>query len=158
MRTSDKEKLVMSKNYENIISVLNIYFLEWSYRDQILWSQIFKFYYAILIIILLPNLTEYFQIQLPAIPDQVFRILGLLLAFLFLYISMGYVIRLDAIGRTYQNLINKLPSEYQRVHVDEIEYRHIPIGKMFKKKLSYIICILLFLTLFFLSIAFAIVV
>lgn len=90
----------LSSDYDTTISLLNVYFSEWSHRDQILWSQIFKFYYAILIIILLPNISPHFDLTLPPMPDLAFRLLGLLLSIVFLYIALGYVVRLQAISYT----------------------------------------------------------
>lgn len=142
----------LSPNYDTTISLLNVYFSEWHHRSQTLWSQIFKFYYAILIIILLPNLTNYFRLQLPVLPAIIFRILGLLFSFVFLYISLGYAIRLQAIGITYQNIINKLPKEYQRKKITDIKLGNICIGKLYNTNMSYIICTSLFISLFLLSI------
>ena len=141
-----QNKNQLSSDYNNTISILNIYFAEWSHRDQ-LWTHLFKFYYAILIVILLPNLTNFFQIKLPPLPDIIFRITGLLLSLIFLYISLGYAIRLQAIGDTYQAIIDKLPKEYQRKKVEEIF-----MGKFFKIKITYLECFTLFLSLFIPSI------
>ena len=135
------------ENSETIISLLNIYLTEWIHRDKILWSQVFKLFYAILIIILLPNISEYLKISLPSIPTILFRILGLLFSFVFLYICLGYLKRLEAIGNSYQNLINKLPPEYRRQNV-----RDLHMGKLFSYRTSYIICFLLFSCLISLSI------
>lgn len=142
----------LSSDYDSTISLLNLYFSEWSHRDQILWAQIYKFYYAILIFILLPNLADHFQLNLPTIPVFIFRIIGLILSLIFLYISLGYAIRLQAIGDTYQNIINKLPKDYQRESIKNIKYKNIQIGKFFMFKLGYMICVTLFITLFSLSI------
>lgn len=142
-----KNKNLLSSDYDATISLLNVYLSEWSCREQHLWKQIFAFYYAILIIILFPNLRDYLQISLP-IPDNFFRVIGLLLSLLFLYVSLGYVIRFQAIGNTYQSLINKLPKEFQRERIDTSKY-----GKLFSLRITYIICVSLFLTLFALSFA-----
>lgn len=146
----------LSSDYDTTISLLNIYFSEWHHRSQTLWSQTFKFYYAVLIIILLPNITSYFQIVLPKLPAIFFRIIGLFLSFIFLYISLGYAIRLHCIGVTYQNIISKLPYEYQREKIKNLKYKNIYWGKPFSLNLSYIICITLFLSLLILSILFII--
>lgn len=149
---STQNRNVLSSDYDSTISLLNIYFSEWSHRDQILWSQIFKFYYAILIIILLPNLAIYLQLNLPSLPIFIFRLIGLILSFIFLYVAIGYAIRLHAIANTYQNLINSLPKEYHRMSIKDIKYKEIPIGKFFMPRLGYVICIALFISLFALAI------
>lgn len=136
-----------SSDYENVISLLNIYLTEWIHRDQILWAQVFKLFYAILIVILLPNVASYLNITLPAIPAIFFRVFGLISSIIFFYISVGYLKRLEAIGNTYQKLINKLPEEYQRQRIYELR-----LGWLFIPRTSYLVCGLLFLSLFFLSI------
>lgn len=142
-----KKQKLLSSDYDTTISLLNVYLSEWSHREQYLWKQIFTFYYAILIMIIFPNLKEYLKINLP-IHDNFFRVIGLLLSLLFLYVSIAYVIRFQAIGNTYQSLINKLPKEYQRERIDTSKY-----GRFFSLRITYIICVALFLTLFALSFA-----
>lgn len=147
-----QNKRLLSSDYDTTISLLNVYLVEWCHRDQIIWSQIFKFFYAILIIILLPNLTLHFQLILPNLPVLIFRIIGLFLSLIFLYISLGYATRLQAISDTYQNIIKKLPEEYQRKSIQSIKYKTLHIGKYFMPRLGYIICLALFFVLFSLSV------
>lgn len=142
----------LSSDYDTTISLLNIYIAEWIHRDQIIWSQIFKFFYAILIIILLPNLALHFDLTLPNLPIFIFRIIGLLLSFVFLYISLGYAIRLQAISDTYKDIIETLPVKYQRKSIKDIKLKNISIGKLFIPSIGYIICFTLFLILVSLSI------
>ena len=151
-----QNETTLSSDYDTTISLLNVYFSEWSHRDQILWSQIFKFYFATLIVILLPNIYNYFQMELPPLPDFAFRIIGILLSFVFLYVSLGYAIRLHNISESYRLILNKLPDEYKQIPLDTMNYKGIPIGKIFKKRLAYTICIILFLSLFSLSLLFII--
>lgn len=142
----------LSSDYDTTISLLNVYLAEWIQRDQIIWSQIFKFFYAILIIILLPNLALHFDLVLPNLPILIFRIIGLFLSFLFLYISLGYAVRLHAISDTYRDIIKTLPTEYQRKSIECIKFKNKSIGKIFMPRIGYIICLALFLVLFSLSI------
>lgn len=147
MSKNNPNNKFLSSNYDTTISLLNVYFSEWSHRDQFLWSKTFKLYYAILIIILLPNITNFLNIKLPPIPTITFRIIGLLFSFIFFYITFGYAIRFQAIADTYLSLINKLPIEYRRKNIEEYK-----MGKLFSLKLNYLLCFLLFLSLFILSI------
>ena len=147
-----KRNKLLSSKYETTISLLNIYFLEWRHRSQTLWSQIFKFYYAVLIIILLPNLALYFQLDLPRIPSLTFRVVGLLLSFVYLYISLGYAMRFHAACITYQKIINELPKKYRRERIKKIKYKGMHVGEIFTPNLSYIICLALFLSLFILAV------
>lgn len=148
-----KDKNVnLDSEYDTTIALLNVYLSEYIYRDQVLWSNLFKMYYVVLIVILLPNLTNYFQIELPNIPIIIFRLIGLLLSFVFLYITLGFAIRVQAIVDTYQQIIDKLPNDYQRKKI-----KTIPSGKLFSLKMSYIACFIFFLSLFVLSIIFMII-
>ena len=138
-------------SYDATISLLNVYFMEWRHRDQILWVQTFRFYYATLIIILLPNIAARLQIDLPVIPNLVYRLVGLLVSIVFLYISIGYAIRLHIISKSYRNILDKLPQGYEQKSFDDFGPRAIHIVKLFKPRLGYILCITLFLSLFLLS-------
>ena len=142
----------LSSDYDTTISLLNVYLAEWIQRDQLIWSQIFKYFYANLIIILLPNLALHFDLVLPNLPIFIFRIIGFCFSFIFLYISLGYTIRLQAISDTYRDIIQTLPKEYRRKSVEDIKFKSIPIGKFFMPRIGYIICLTLFLILFSLSI------
>lgn len=142
----------LSSDYDTTVSLLNIYLTEWSIRESTLWSIVFKFYYAIIIIILLPNISEYIEVKIPPVPTSLFRFVGLLLSFVFLYISLGYCMRLHASSDTYQKILKKLPEDYQRRDIRQIKCKRILVGKMFLPRLQYVICFLLFLSLLFLSI------
>lgn len=154
MNTENTNDTFLSSHYATTISLLNVYFSEWSHRDQLLWSQAFKFYFATLIVILLPNISNLFQMDLPPISHLAFRIIGMLLSFVFLYISLGYAVRLHAISESYQRILKKLPEGYNQILPDDIKIKNIPIGFYFKFRLGYIICITLFISLFLLSILF----
>lgn len=135
--------------YDTTISLLNIYFLEWSHRDQMLWKQTFRFYYAALVLILLPNIAARLQIELPSIPNFVYRWGGLLISMIFLYFSLGYATRLLLISKSYGRLLDKLPSEYTQKDFDDFKPISIHVAKLLKPRLGYILCITLFLSLFY---------
>lgn len=145
---------ILSSDYDTTISLLNVYFAEWSHRDQLLWSQTFKFYYATLIVILLPNVSGLFQMDLPPISKLIYRLIGLLLSLVFLYISLGYAIRLHIISESYRLILDKLPMEFQQKNFDNLSIKPLNISKIFKPRLGYLICIALFLSLFLLSLLF----
>ncbi len=152
MSNNNQNSNPLSEEYATTISLLNIYLEEWRLRDQLLWSQMYRFFYAILIIILLPNLDFYLKSNLPSLPMYIFRCLGLFFSFIFLYVSWGYTVRLHAITDTYQSIIYKLPDEYRRKSIQKFKYKKINIGKIFKLRLDRVICLTLFLILFSLSI------
>ncbi|MCI8351440.1 MAG: hypothetical protein HFJ86_09815 [Oscillospiraceae bacterium] len=134
---------------ENVLYLMDIYLSEWEHRDELLWKQVFKYFYATLIVLFLPNLASFLNVDLPAFPQILFPIVALILSLVFLYVSIGYSKRLEASGNTYQKLINLLPEELQRVSVSSSS---IKFGKFFSKRMSIVICILMFLGLFCLSI------
>lgn len=134
-------------DYNETISLLNVYLSEWIHRDKELWSKALKLYYAILVIILFPNITNFFNVILPSLPAIIFRIIGLFLSLLFLYVTFGYAIRFQAIAETYQSIINELPEKYRRKSIKTYK-----TGKLFSLKINYILYFALFISLFVLSI------
>lgn len=147
-----KNNIFLSSDYDSTISLLNVYLAEWSHRDQTMYTHVYKMFYSILMVILLPNFAVFLQIDLPEVPIWVFRIIGLLLSFVFLYLSLGYAVRLHSVGYTYKKIIDKLPADYRRERLENINIKQIHIGKIFKPNLTYILCFALFLILFSLSI------
>ena len=105
---------------EQLIDLMNVYLNEWSHRDSIIWKQVFSYFIACLVIMLLPFMT-YFGIDFGgALPKWIFPTMGMILAVFFFIVSKGYAIRLQAVGETYQNLIKKLPEEAQRIPTTKI--------------------------------------
>jgi hypothetical protein len=140
-----EEPPILDKKYDSLVLLIGVYLDEWMHRDTLLWQQVFKHFYATLIITLLPNASiGQFQLQLPDLSSFVFRIVGLLMSFFFLYVSIGYSKRLEATSNTIRDLIAKLPSEFQRMKLDDSK---IFLGKYFKPRLTEIICIFMFLSL-----------
>ena len=125
-----------------VIELLNIYLTEWIHIDSLLWSQVFRYFYVTIVIIFLPNIAGFIGIELPNIPKVIFPIFGILLSCVFLYVSMGYAKRLEAIVKTYQHLINLLPTDLRRYSLDSPKIKH---GKLFRAKMSVVLCLLMFL-------------
>lgn len=121
-------------NYDQIISLLSIYESEWEHRNNILWSQVFKFFYLSIFIMVLPNVTDYLSISLPNIQPKLFPIVGILSATISLFLSLSYSKRLEASSETYKKVNSLLPSECQRVKLNNIKY-----GKYFMKRHTTVI-------------------
>lgn len=134
---------------EHIIELMNVYLSEWEHRDELLWKQVFKYFYATLVVLFLPNVASFLGIDLPNFPKILFPIVALVLSLVFLYVSIGYSKRLEASGNTYQQLMNLLPEELRRVSVSN---PNIKFGKFFSRRMSVVICVLMFFGLFCLSI------
>ena len=132
----------------HILSLLNIYLSEYEHRDERLWKQTYRSFYAVLIVILLPNIAEKVGIDLSKFPAQLFPIIGLFLSFFYLYVSLGYTKRLEASWKTYQIIIDTLPKELQRIPLADSRIKR---GKLFKHSMSPIICSLMFFALIALS-------
>lgn len=134
---------------EHVLELMNIYLSEWEQRDELLWQQVFKFFYATLIVSLLPNLASHFQIDLSGFPEILFPIVALFLSVVSIYMSIGYSKRLEASGKTYQKLIDLLPNELRRISISD---PNIKYGKFFKYRMSITVSSLMFFALACLSI------
>jgi hypothetical protein len=131
-------------NFENqdIIALMNVYLNEFIFRNKLLWSNSFKFFYATLIIILLPHISEFLNINHLDLHILLFRIIGFIMSFTFLYVVLGYAKRLEAITKTYNKIIEKFDIEYRREYIESLKF-----GKLFKLRTSYIVVSLMFLSL-----------
>lgn len=108
---------------ETLIKVINIYLQEYIHRDNHLWKQNYKFFFASLAVMLLPYLTEQFGITIPEIFNEnswIFPVMGIILAMLFLYVALGLAKRFKAISMTYDRLIRCLPKELQRKSIEDM--------------------------------------
>jgi len=133
------------------ISLSNLYLTEFIHRDNLLWSQIFKLFYSTIIVILLPNISGFFNLMLPPIPVLLFRIIGLVMAVAFLYVALGYGKRLEASTETYKNILDSLPDEYQRIDLSKLKF-----GKLFSLRMSYVVIWFMFVSLIAVDIVFII--
>ena len=106
-------------NYDQIISLLSIYENEWEHRNNMLWSQIFKFFYFSIFAMILPNITEYLSISLPSI--KMFPFIGLICSSLSFFMSLSYSKRLETSSKTYNNINNMLPIQYRRVKLKDLK-------------------------------------
>lgn len=91
-----KEKLqsTVPLNNDQIIVLMGVYLSEWEHRDNRLYAQLFKLFYATLIVTVLPNIAAYIGIDLPDIHVKAFPVIEVFMALVFLYIGTGYAIRL----------------------------------------------------------------
>lgn len=140
----EKKQKIYNNDEIDVIALLGIYLEEWKHRDEILWIQSFRFFYATLIVMLIPNLTTYLKICLPSsIPVKAFPVIGLIMSIVFLFISLQYAMRLSASADTYEKIINILDEKYRRVSLEKMHY-----GKLFKIPISILFPVLMFLALF----------
>lgn len=84
-----------------------------------LWKQVFTYFFTTLIVMILPfaNIWEFSLGN--KIGLWIFPVIGLLMTLVFSVIGKGYAIRLQAIGHTYGELIDKLPKEFKRQKIEQ---------------------------------------
>lgn len=136
-------------NTDSIISLMNIYLQEFIHRDKHMWSQNYRFFFASLTIMLLPNLTERLGIAIPQFFSSyvwLFPLMGIIIAIVFLYVSLGLAKRFQASSQTYNKIIKLLPEELQRESI-----KNMPI-KILNHTNTYILPILMFAVLIILGV------
>ena len=133
-----------------ILELANIYLSEWQHRDEILWKQVFKYFYANLVVLFCPILLLFYKLIYLLSLELLFLLFPYcFLQVFYIYIYNGYVKRLEASSSTYQNILNYLPIELRRVSLLNNKTRH---GKIFYKPMSKIYCLLMFICIFALSV------
>ena len=133
----------------DMLHLMDIYLCEWQHRDSMLWKQTFTFFVAALVVMILP-FSSLWGIKISdSIPKWVFPTIGMALSVVFYIISMGYSLRLTAIGKSYNNLLNMLPKNYQRISIKETKNNSI-----LSKNYSRLIVHLMFIALLVLGILF----
>lgn len=106
---------------EQKFKAMNIYLQEYMYRNKHMWNLYLRFFFASLVVMLLPNLTDRFQITIPEIFESnkwIFPAFGIILAIVFLYISICQVKRFKAISKTYNKIGKSLPDYIKREELD----------------------------------------
>lgn len=135
---------------QDLISLMEVYLSELTHRDNLFWVQVFRYFYVTILTIFLPNIAAFIKIKLPPkLPNIIFPIAGLFLSITFLYVSIGYVKRLEAIRKTYQKLMYYLPKDLRRYSLLDPEIKY---GKYFQRPMSIVLCVLMFGGSFLLSI------
>lgn len=130
---------------DQLLSLMSIYLSEWEHRDEVLWRQVFKFYYAVLIVIIFPNITNSLKVRIPALSDRLFYIIGILMACMFLYVAIGTAMRTGASYEAYRKIANLLQDDkYKRVLVEK---RYPKMGRLFSKSIAIPIIIAMFISL-----------
>lgn len=136
------------ENIETILNAMNIYLTEYIHRDTLMWKQNFTFFISTLIVTLLPYLTEYFGLILPPkleTHQQVFHLIGIIMSLIFWFRSRNLAKRFQAVSLTYNNLINQLPKNLQRIKINQ------NVSKTRQLLHVYVLPGIMFLALFLLS-------
>lgn len=145
---AEEEKIHETRalNNDQIIALMGVYLSEWEHRDELLWTQVFRYFYATLIVIVLPNVAVFIGIELPKINIKLFPIMGMVMALIFLYVGLGYAIRLRASSRTYEKMMKLLGNEeYERVSIKDKS--KIRWGCLFAAPMAMVLVATMFLAL-----------
>ena len=146
MNTEEKNKVPQNLNTDQIIALMSVYLSEWEHRDELLWSQVFRFFYATLIVTILPNITTFVGIELPEINTKLFPIMGMLMALVFLYVGLGYGIRMGASSLTYEKMIKLLgDEEIERISIKDRS--KIRWGYLFAAPMAMVLVVTMFVAL-----------
>lgn len=147
----DKEKL----NTIEIIELMSIYQDEWKHRDNGFYTWGFKFFYATLIVVFLPRLsnTISFNHHNLKIIGIVAPIIGMMMSLCFLYISLCNHNRLYAVGQSYKALNEMLPEKYRRKAAAQFDIIKKGDGKYFMSKNTKLLSFFMFVGMFMIGIA-----
>lgn len=145
---TEKEKLREAEplKHDQIIALLGVYLSEWQHRDELLWTQVFKYFYATLVVTVLPNAAAFVGIELPEINDKLFPVIGMVMGIIFLYVGLGYAVRLRASSRTYEKIMKMLGDEkYERISIHDRE--QIKGGYLFAAPMAVVLVVTMFAAL-----------
>ncbi len=141
-KTNEAKKL----DNDQLIHLMSVYLSEWEHRDELLWTQVFKYFYATLIVIVLPNIAKFVGIEIPEINTNLFPIIGLIMALVFLYVGLGYALRLQASSKTYVKIMKLLGNaEYERISIRD--KKEIKGGYLFAAPMSLVLVVTMFTAL-----------
>lgn len=143
IKEKEKSKKEMATDRDDIIALMSVYLNEWEHRDELLWTQVFRYFYATLIVTVLPNVATFIGIDLPKINVRVFPIIGLIMSIVFLYVGLGYAIRLRASSRTYEKIMGLLNDErYKRISIKDNK-----LGRIFSAPMAFVLVVTMFIAL-----------
>ncbi len=131
---------------EQLIALMGVYLSEWEHRDKLLWTQVFRYFYATLIVIVLPNIASVIGIQLPDINTKLFPIVGVFMSIVFLYVGLGYAFRLRASSQTYIKIMKLLGNEkYERISIKNKDKKKV--SSLFATPMTFVLVITMFISL-----------
>lgn len=116
---------------EQKIAALDVYIQEYIHRDNHMWDLGLKFFFASLTVTLLPTLNS---LKIPEFLNRnsfIFPLLGIVLAFIFLYVTLHQLKRFEAISDTYSRIVTSLPDSIKRKSLKDSDNE-----KCFRNKLE----------------------
>ena len=138
---------------QELIALLDVYQNEYIHRDQLFLVNIFKFFIATLVIILLPDIPSVIKIEFSVnVPEIVFLVLGIIMSIIFIYFALSNAKKMKACTETYKKINKEIPIKYQRINVEDLPYSFI-----FRFRLSIFLPILMFFILIIINLFFFII-
>lgn len=142
--TQSRKNTKEQNDFQNEIQLLGIYLDEWQHRDDIYWRQMYKYFYFILIVDVLPYVNDAI-IDIPAVLQKAFPIIGLIMSIVFLYVGMAYTYRTDASRNTCVKIMDLLPTYYRQTKIKELTS---PCAKLFTPGIAKVVLWIMFICLF----------
>jgi len=103
------------------IALMNMYLSEWDSRNNNLWHQLYRYFFAVLVVTMLPHLgflelgtLKYFQL--------IFPITGFVMTICFFVVMKGYAMRMGNVSKIYGEMIERLPKELRRERIVDPVY------------------------------------
>lgn len=141
-------------SHSELISLMEVYQMEWNSRDTVFYVEAFRYFYATLIMIFLPNLCQKIGLEFENIKllRTVSPLIGMAMSVIFLYVSLCNHARIYAIGLSYTKLNEQLPEKFQRIKVKNLNILKEGDGKIYTLRTGKLISIVMFGSLFLLGV------
>lgn len=130
-------KVDCDKNAE-IIQVLELYLSDWQHRNQMFWQQNYRFFFAGLIVSLLPYVKFVENTLVDVMDRHIFHIVGIVVAVIYYIIVNAEAVRLRALSDKYREIMKLLPESYQRIKLEDSKRF---MDRMFSKEIIRIISV-----------------
>lgn len=101
------------------LQLLSVYQEELKFRDDMLWKQTYRFFYATLIVTLLPNIPGLIDLNNVPFSNKLFPVLGIVMSIFFGLLTKIYGSKLKASVSTYNKMLDALPEQYHRTSLDD---------------------------------------
>lgn len=110
MKSKTKEwNLPKDFTHDDYFKLLNQYYSELKHRDVLFWKQVYIYFYATLLVIIIPYIKP-LGLTLPKnYSKRIFFIMGFLMTIAFVFIAIAYAYRLKCISDTYNDLLDLMP-------------------------------------------------
>lgn len=132
-------------SHSDFLHLMDIYLQEWVSRIANSWRELFVYFFATLIVIIMPF--QPFDIVLPdKMPKILFPIVGTVMSIVFFFVARSQAARLQCVSKAYAELIDMLPEELRRQRIKDLgnglRYR------LFDRPISGVLASVMFFLLF----------